>query len=184
MLLIACGFIGGVLVEKGQNSRQLLRRRRRAGLASRFAALRAGRRAAGTAARAGGAGLPRCSAVDRAAATVAPTAGRCHLDGTLYVTTPKATPSRSRLGGHDVTKTVKSDVKGIHPGETVTITGAAKPPAPLSAESIGKRERRCGGGLRRAVRWRRQRRGGAGGKSLGGGGGPALFGREAEPARA
>ena len=56
-----------------------------------------------------------------------------------------------------VTKTVKADVKGIHPGETVLVTGAAGANGAISAESI-----RVGGSgrwPRRAVR--RLRRGAA-----------------------
>ena len=38
--------------------------------------------------------------------------------------------------GTSVTKTVKSSVKGIHPGETVTVTGATGSNGAVSAESI------------------------------------------------
>ena len=50
VLLIACGFIGGVLVEKGQKHPRAARPAAPLGLASRFAALRGGAAGAGDAA--------------------------------------------------------------------------------------------------------------------------------------
>ncbi|HEY5091051.1 MAG TPA: hypothetical protein VIK30_13825, partial [Polyangia bacterium] len=98
---------------------------------------------------------------------------------TLYVTnaegnTVKVTTSPAST----VTKTVKADVKGIHPGETVLITGAAGANGAISAESI--RVGSTGGGLSAlfggAGASSRSGGGGGGGAGAGGSSGPALFG--------
>ena len=88
-----------------------------------------------------------------------PTAGTvAYLAGsTLYVTnaegnTVKVTTSPAT----SVTKTVKASVKGIHPGETVTVTGASGANGAVSAESISVGS--GGGALRGAVRRRPRRR--------------------------
>jgi hypothetical protein len=127
VLLAACGFIGGVLVQKGQTSSGSS-----AGgassLASRFAALRGGATGAtsssSTGGFAGGAGAT--------AGSVAFISG-----DTLYITTSEGnTVKVTTSAGTTVTKTVKSEVKGIHPGETVTVTGATGGNGAVSAESI------------------------------------------------
>ncbi len=137
VLLIACGFIGGVLVEKGETSSSSAAGGTTGALASRFAALRgSGTTGAARSSTAGGAG-----GFFGAGATGAgrPTAGTvAYLDGsTLYVTNSegntikvKTTPATS------VNKTVTSSVKAIHPGETVTITGSTGANGAVSAESI------------------------------------------------
>jgi hypothetical protein len=136
VLLVACGFIGGVLVEKGESSSGSAPGSA-SGLASRFAALRGGTSSAGAPssstttggfggfAGAGGASRPT-------AGTVAYLAG-----STLYVTnvegnTVKVTTSAAT----SVTKTVKASVSSIHPGETVTVTGPSGSGGSLSAESV------------------------------------------------
>ena len=65
--------------------------------------------------------------------------------------------------GSAVTKTVKTDVKGIHPGETVLITGPTAKDGSVTAESI--RVGSTGGGLGALFGGA-----GAGGGSGGGGG--------------
>jgi hypothetical protein len=85
---------------------------------------------------------------------------------TVKVTTSPAT---------SVTKTVKASVKGIHPGETVTVTGATGSNGAVSAESISVGS--SGGGLAALFGGSSTGAGagaGAGGKS--GGGEPSLFG--------
>jgi len=138
VLLIACGFIGGVLVEKGETSSGSGTGSATASsLASRFRSLRAG------------AGAPSSSAGAGSSSGFArPTAGTvAYLAGsTLYVTdaegnTVKVTTSAAT----SVTKTVKASVKGIHPGETVTITGATGSNGTVSAGSISVGS--SGGGL-------------------------------------
>ena len=75
--------------------------------------------------------------------------------------------------GTSVTKTVKSSVKDIHPGETVTVTGATGSNGALSAESISVGS--SGGGFAALL-------GGSGTSSRGSGSGgktsgePSLFG--------
>src|ERR1039458_7211737 len=111
VLLAACGFIGGVLIEKGQTSSSSSSSGATAGLASRFAALR------------GATGSTSTSGSSSSSTGFArPTAGTvAYIHGsTLYVTnsdgnTVKVTTS----AGTSVTKTVKSTLTGIHPGETV-----------------------------------------------------------------
>ena len=119
MLLIACGFIGGVLVEKGQSSLELLRRRRRreprvALRAPCAGAHRAPARARGRAARRLGAGGSGARASrGRPPGTVAYLAG-----STLYVTNSEGnTVKVTTSPGTSVTKTVKASVSGIHPAK-------------------------------------------------------------------
>jgi len=138
VLLIACGFIGGVLVEKGQSSSSSAAAGAGAGgLAARFAALRGGASATGarsgfTAAGAGAFPGGGGAGAGRTAGQVAYLAG-----STLYVTTAEGnTVKVGTSAGTTVTKTVASHVKAIHPGETVTVIGATGKGGAISAESI------------------------------------------------
>ena len=176
VLLIAGGFIAGVLVEKGQSSSNASATA--GGLASRFAALRSGSTAGGGAGRSattgGGIGAFAGGGAAGAGATVGQVA---YVSGhTLYVTdsegnTVKVTTSNAPT----VTKTVKTDVKGIHPGETVIVTGNVGANGAVSAESIRVSEAGAGGGLGALLSGRGSGSGG-GGSAGGGSGGPALFG--------
>jgi hypothetical protein len=174
VLLAACGFIGGVLIEKGETSSSSAGGSAAASLASRFSALRGGA-TGGTGASSARAGA---SAGASAGGFTRPTAGTvAYLAGnTLYVTnaegnTIKVTTSPAT----SVTKTVKSSVKAIHPGETVTITGETASGGTVSAESISVGS--SGGGLAALF-------GGGGGSGSGGsssrssgaGGAASLFG--------
>ncbi len=188
VLLIACGFIGGVLVEKGQGSSNASGAS--GGLASRFAALRAaGRGTGGGRTAAGGAGAGALfggggasgsgsgSGGGGAGATIGQVA---YVSGhTLYVTdaegnTVKVTTSAAST----VTKTVKASVKGIHPGETVIVTGSAGANGAIGAESIRVGEA-SGGGLGALFGAGGGAGGGSRSSSAGGGSpeGPALFGK-------
>jgi hypothetical protein len=181
VLLIACGFIGGVLVEKGQGP-STPATGSGASLASRFAALRGGTTgAAGASARSGsattGGGFGGLSGAG--GGFTRPTAGSvAYLAGsTLYVTnaegnTVKVTTSPAT----SVSRTVKSTVKAIHPGETVTVTGATGSSGAVSAESISVGS--SGGGLAALFGTSAARAGLGGGGARGGsaGGEPALFG--------
>jgi hypothetical protein len=162
VLLAACGFIGGVLVEKGQASPSSPAGAGGA-LAARFAALRGG--ASGATGSAGGAGF--AAARLGAGAT---TGSVAYISGsTLYLTTSEGnTVKVTTSPASSVTKTVKSDVKSIHPGETVVVTGAPGANGSISAEAI--RVGGAGGGLGALF--------GAGARKGGGegGGSPALFG--------
>jgi YVTN family beta-propeller protein len=134
VLLAACGFIGGVLIEKGETSSSSTTGSAAAGLASRFRALR-GATGAGTSASTTGAG----AASSAAGGFTRPTAGTvAYLAGkTLYVTNSEGNTIKViTTAGTSVTKTVKSSVKSIHPGETVTVTGETGSGGSVSAESI------------------------------------------------
>ena len=153
VLLLALGFIGGVLVEKGQTSSSSSSAT--AGLASRFAALRSGAAGTGAGSSGGagtsGGGLPGGGFGGAAGATSGQVA---YITGsTLYVTTAEGnTVKVATSAGSTVTKTVKASVSSIHPGETVVVTGTTGPGGAVTAESI-----RVGSA-------------GAGGRSLFGGG--------------
>ncbi len=185
VLLIACGFIGGVLVEKGQTSSPS--GGAAAGLASRLAALRGAGGAGSTAT--GGASSSSTGAAGTGGGSAAGGgfAGRfgglaggatigevSYVSGnTLYVVdaegnTVKVTTSPASA----ITKTVKADLHGIHPGETVVVRGPKGSGGAVSAESISVGAE--AGGLSSLFGGGGGARGGGGGSA--GGGGPALFG--------
>jgi hypothetical protein len=179
VLLTACGFIGGVLVEKGESSSSSSGGGA-SGLASRFAALRADASgasgASGTGARSGaGSAAGGFGSSGSSGGFTRPTAGTvAYLDGsTLYVTNAEGnTVKVATSAGTTVDKTVKSAVKSIHPGETVTITGETGASGAINAESISVGA--SGGGFA-SLFGGSGTRGGSGG-SAHGGGEPALFG--------
>ncbi len=140
VLLIACGFIGGVLVEKGESpSASSAGAGAATGFASRLRALREG--AGAGSALAGASGSAGAGFARPTAGTVAYLAGN-----TLYVldsegNTVKVTTSAAT----SVSKTVKASVRSIHPGETVTVTGTTGSNGTVSAETISVGS--SGGGL-------------------------------------
>jgi hypothetical protein len=173
VLLTACGFVGGVLVEKGQTSPSTSAGSTAAGLASRFRALRGGASGTGSTTSTGGSSGLGAGFTRPTAGTVAYLAG-----STLYVTNAEGnTVKVSTSAGTSVTKTVKSSVAAVHPGETVTIVGPTGGGGSVSAESISV----GGGGGALAALF-----GGGGSASTGAGSGgssgskgasePALFG--------
>jgi hypothetical protein len=169
VLLAACGFVGGVLVEKGQTSSSSSASGAASSLASRFAALRGG--ATGATGSSGASGFG--GGAGATAGSVAFISG-----DTLYVTTSEGnTVKVTTSPGTTVTKTVKGEVKAIHPGETVTITGATSSNGAVSAESI-RIGAGAGGGLSALFGAGAGAAGkGAGSKAGGSSGGePALFG--------
>lgn len=133
-LLVALGFIGGVLVEKGQGPSSSSGASAATGssLASRFRALAGARGGASTEAAGAGAAGARGGFTKPTVGTVS------YLEGnTLYVTnaegnTVKVTTSPAT----GVSKSVKTTVPGIRPGETVSITGSSGTNGAISAESI------------------------------------------------
>jgi hypothetical protein len=183
VLLVACGFIGGVLVEKGESSSSPSTPS--SGLASRFASLRSptgGGAGVSRGAAGGSAGGAFASAGSggRAGTTVGQVA---YVSGhTLYVTDPEGnTVKVSASAASTITKTVKAEIRQIHPGETVIVTGNAGTKGAIGAESIrvseaggGTLGALLGGGLGRGS-------GGRGGGASGGAGdpseGPVLFGK-------
>jgi len=181
VLLIACGFIGGVLVEKGQSTSSSSAGAGTAGLASRFAALRGGTSSSAgssTTGSSGGSSTGGAFGGSSGSGTsfTRPTAGTvAYLAGsTLYVTNAEGnTVKVTTSAGTSVTKTVKSTVKGVHPGETVTVTGATDAKGTVSAESISVGS--SGGGL--ASLFGGASGGASKGSSSGSSGEPALFGK-------
>jgi hypothetical protein len=134
VLLIAGGFIAGVQVQKGQTSTASTGGAP-AGLASRFAALRGGTSSAGKTP----AGVPAGGFPGAGTGAGRPTSGTvAYLDGnTLYVTSSEGNTVKVKTSpSTSVTKTVKTKVNGIYPGETVTVTGATGSNGTVSAESI------------------------------------------------
>jgi hypothetical protein len=175
VLLIACGFIGGVLVEKGETSSSSSAGSAASGLASRFAGLRGGSTGstAGSATHSSSAGGAGGGAFGGSGAN-RPTAGTvAYLDGsTLYVTNSEGNTIKVKTSAAtSVNKTVTSSVKGIHPGETVTITGSTGSNGAVSAESISVGS--SGGGLAALFGGSKSR---AGSTSSSSGETPALFG--------
>jgi hypothetical protein len=196
VLLIACGFIGGVLVEKGQSgSGASGAGAGGTGLAARFAALRGGAAGAGATGGASGAGASSGSssaagggffgrsggAAGTGGGGGATTGQVAYLAGsTLYVTTAEGnTVKVTTSPAATVTKTVKASVQGIHPGETVIVTGTTDAKGVLSAESIRVGTSAGGGGLGALFGGGTGSGGRSGGAVSGattGNSGPALFG--------
>jgi hypothetical protein len=175
VLLTACGFIGGVLVEKGQSSSNASSSGAAGLIASRLSALRggssgaAGLTGASGSGSASGGGSGAREAAGLGGAGARPVAGQvAYLSGsTLYVTNSEGnTLAVHTSPATSVTKSVKASVAGIHPGETVTVVGASAANGSVSAESI----RVGSGGLSSLFA--------SGGSSARtpSGGGPALFG--------
>jgi hypothetical protein len=202
VLLTAGGFIGGVLVEKGQTSSS--GSPAAAGLASRFAALRGGGAgaggstatssgasttgggASGSGASGGGAGGFAGGRFGGLGGAGGATIGEVSFiaGNTLYVTSAEGnTVKITTSPASSITKTVKTDVHGIHPGETVIVRGAKGSSGAISAESVsvsaagatgGGLASLFGGGSSSASGSSGTTRGGAGAS---GGGEPALFGK-------
>jgi hypothetical protein len=184
VLLTACGFIGGVLVEKGQTSSSSSSSAGiPAGFAARLRGLSGGASGAGAGTGAStGAGTGSSSSGGSNTGFTPPTAGTvAYLSGsTLYVTNAEGNTLKvTTSSGTTVTKTVKSSLRGIHPGETVAVTGATDSSGVLSAESI----RVGSGGRFGGLLGESGAGGGAGGSSSRGSGGsggssgaPPLFG--------
>jgi hypothetical protein len=205
-LAVACGFIGGVLVEKGQGGSGTS-----TGGSGAFAAL--ARRSASTSgggsgstgsAAGSGAAFARGSGGFGGAAGAAATGGTggsgatvgevAYLSGsTLYVKTAEGnTVKVTPAPGAKVTKTVEAHVKGIHPGETVLIAGSAAKNGSISASSIRAGSATGGLGLGGGALLSGAGSGGGGSSAAPGAGagatgsaggessqaGPALFGKE------
>jgi hypothetical protein len=202
VLLLVCGFIGGVLVEKSQTSSSSSSSAG-AGLAARFAALRGGGSGVGVGgANAGtgstgteggsaaGSGLAGGSAARGGfgggfAGRFGGAAGGAVIGevsyisgGTLYVTNAEGnTVKVTTSPASSITKTVKADIHGIHPGETVVVRGTKDSGGAISAESVSASaggvagaglSSLFGGGASRGKR--------STGSGASGAGGPALFG--------
>ena len=173
-LLIACGFIAGVEVQKGQTSSSSTATTGAGagGFASRLAALGGARAGGGAPAGAGSAGGSGSTGGGGAFAGAAGAGGGvttgqvAYVSGnTLYVTTGEGnTVKVSAAAGAKVTKTVSTKAKSIHPGETVVVLGSKSSNGSISATSITVGAARAPGGGQAA--------GGTGASN----GTPALFG--------
>jgi len=147
-LLVTCGFIGGVLVQKGQGGTGAASAGGGSGFASRLAALKGAAPGAGGGAGSGGAGSTGGSA-SRGGADAFPGLGGSAGGGvttgevayvrgnTLYVTdgqgnTVKVTASAAAK----VTKTVSTKAQSIHPGSTIVVLGSKAKNGAVSATSI------------------------------------------------
>jgi hypothetical protein len=133
VILLALGFIGGVLVQRG--------RQPAAGAGGGpQAAAGAGPGAGFGAGRAGpGAGGPAAGAGTGDGGGTAPVAGKVSsVDGnTLYVTTSEGTTVKVRTSSSaKVTRTAKSRVGAVHPGDTVVITGTTAASGTVTAAQI------------------------------------------------
>ncbi|HEX4484165.1 MAG TPA: hypothetical protein VH081_10295 [Solirubrobacteraceae bacterium] len=156
ILAIACGFIAGVLVEKGQGgsssagggagafAARLAAAGGKSGASSGstsgsgLSAAGAGGAASGGSGAAGGSAGATAGASGRGASGGATIGQVAYVSkGTLYVTTLEGnTVKVTAAPGATVTKSVKTSADGIHPGETVVVTGAADANGAISAQSI------------------------------------------------
>ncbi len=131
VLLVALGFIGGALVEKGQSSSSSAASTQGSALATRLRALGGSRGALGGTSSSSGAGA--------ASGFTRPTVGTVsYLEGsTLYVTNAEGnTVKVTTSAATGVTKNSKASISQIHPGESVTITGQSGSGGAISAEAI------------------------------------------------
>lgn len=141
VLLIACGFIGGVLVQKGQGGTASSS----GGFPSELAALKGavpdagaagGTRSAGDSGAKGGASaFPDFGGAGGGGVTTGEVA---YVRGnTLYVTDSQGnTVKVNAAAGSKVTKTVSTRAKSIHPGATVVVLGSKAKNGSISASSI------------------------------------------------
>jgi hypothetical protein len=176
-LLIACGFIGGVEVQKGQasSSTTATAGAGAGGLASRLAALGGARPGAGSTAGGSSTGASGSTGAAGAVAGAGGSGGGvttgqvAYVSGnTLYVTTTQGnTVKVSAAAGAKVTKTVSTQAKSIHPGETVVVLGSKGTNGSVSATSITVGSPAAGGAAGAAA---------AGGGASSSGGSPSLFG--------
>jgi hypothetical protein len=153
-LAIACGFIAGVLVEKGQGGSDSAAGGAGGVSASRSAALRggagsaasgssatsgssSGSRSATAGAPSGGLGLAGAGGPNAVGGAAAAGQVAYATKGTLYVTTSEGnTVKVTAAPGAGVTKTVETSIEAIHPGETVIVAGSSAANGAISARSI------------------------------------------------
>jgi len=132
VLVAALGFIGGVQVQKGEQDD--------GGAPGLPAGLRAAMAGGAGGARGGGAGAGAGASVGGTAdGASAPTMGEvASKDGsTLYVTDSSgATVKVKTNGSSKVTRTAKGKVAGVHPGDTVVITGSTNANGTVTATQI------------------------------------------------
>ena len=150
VLMLACGFIAGVLVQKHQGSASASGGA--SAFAGRFAALRgAAGGSSGTGSRASGA--PATSGTQGSALGLPGATGGSATVGevsfvrgsTLYVTDAEGGTVKVLAKGATVSKTVSTSAHAIHPGETVIVSGSKATSGAIQAQTI--RVGSTGGGL-------------------------------------
>lgn len=135
VLLVACGFVAGVLVEKGQTSSSGGSGTSTA-LSSRLAGLRSAFSAGSARGSGGGAAGGFASRLGAGGGATVGEVAYVH-GSTLYVTNAEGnTVKVSTSEASTVSRTVKSSVKQVHPGETVTVIGEATSGGAILARSI------------------------------------------------
>jgi hypothetical protein len=146
-LLIACGFIGGVLIEKGQGGTASASAGASGAIASRLAGFKGA--APGAAGGAGGGTASAAGAGSKGGAGAFPGLGAsagggvttgevAYVSGnTLYVTDSQGnTVKVNASAGSKVTKTVSTKAQSIRPGSTVVVLGSKAKNGSISATSI------------------------------------------------
>jgi hypothetical protein len=131
VILLALGFIGGVLVQRG--------RQPAAGAGPQAAAGAGPGAGAGQGFGAGRTGPGAAGAGTGDGGGAAPVAGKVSsVDGsTLYVTTNEGTTVKVRTSSSaKVTRMAKSSVGAVHPGDTVVITGSTAESGAVTAAQI------------------------------------------------
>jgi hypothetical protein len=119
LLIAACGFIGGVQVQKGQQDSQA------SGFPARLSGPPAGGGAGGGLAAAGGGG-------DAVTGEVANVKGK-----TLYVTTANGdTVAVKPTSSLTITRNADAKIGAIRPGDNVVVQGTEKPSGAVEATSI------------------------------------------------
>ncbi|HEY2600473.1 MAG TPA: hypothetical protein VGI67_02880 [Thermoleophilaceae bacterium] len=138
VLIAACGFIGGVLVEKGQNSSSPSGNFAAAAARLGGAAAAGGNRQAASG-RAGGAGGNGVQGLFGGQGGGNVTAGQVtSVEGrTLYVSTAQGNTVRVKVPvGESVSRTITTSVHAIHPGDSVIVQGASGKGGVIDASSV------------------------------------------------
>lgn len=165
VLIAAAGFIGGVLVEKGQSGGSS--GNAFAATASRFAAASRSGGASGAAGGTAGRGAAAGGGFFGGAGSQGQlTVGQVSsLEGrTLYVTTSQGGTVRVKVPvGESVSKTITTSVHSIHPGENVVVQGSKGSGGAIDATSVRATPSTSSGGS------------GSGSGSSGGGGGAGVL---------
>jgi hypothetical protein len=178
VLIAACGFIGGVLVEKGQGS---------SSPGGNFAAATArlgggaapGGRGQGASARGGATGAGGLPALFGGGQGGNVTAGQVSsVEGrTLYVSTAQGNTVRVKVPvGESVSRTITTSVHAIHPGDTVIVQGAASKGGAINATAVRATQASSSGSSGSSALNQLFGGGGGGSTSSGGGKGGAVNG--------
>lgn len=133
LLLLAGGFLGGVLVEKGQSSSGTS-----GGFPAGLAALRGGGGGTSSSSRTpSGGGFPSGLFGGGGAGGGVTTGEVSFVSGnTLYISSGENTVKVTAPTGTKVSKTVSTGVNSIHPGDTVIVRGTQGKDGKVTASSI------------------------------------------------